>query len=275
MRNGIRNLAVMGVLMVSTAAVSAGDLDLSSAYRTKVNVAVFTDSSACRPPAVAAAGAAAPAPPTPLNVGAQSRLRVIDSSEAAYTVVFEVIYKVGRLMTTQELKAANEQDDAEDFTAYELSDVVREEPYYLCRKLSDGSAIESRLAQAHGGVVSGPLIVPFKYRLDDKSMDGSATVGYYAGYGFEIGRDVFNTLEPIVLSPFISAGVTQITVEEIDAQGERKSESKSGFSLAVGILLNNWDGLNIGLVVGQDRIGDDEYTHEGETWVSFSVGWDI
>jgi len=33
--------------------------------------------------------------------------------------------------------------------------------------------------------------------------------------------------------------------------------------------------VNIGLVYGQDRIGDKTWQHEGNDWISFMIDWDI
>ena len=112
------------------------------------------------------------------------------------------------------------------------------------------------------------MIVPFKYRLDDDTITGEAALGYYAGYRCEM-RILF-TDHILNCSPFIAGGLSQVSVEE---NGE--IENKSGFTWAAGLLINNWANLNIGIVYGEDRIGDENWEHEGEAWISFMVGWDI
>ena len=118
------------------------------------------------------------------------------------------------------------------------------------------------------GPVSGPLIVPFKYRTDDHSLSGEATIGYYAGYRTEIKMPWANARIPI--SPFIAGGLSQINVS---TNGD--TDNKSGVTIAAGILIQNWADVNVGFVFGQDRIGDSSWEHEGDDWVSFMIGWNI
>ena len=74
------------------------------------------------------------------------------------------------------------------------------------------------------------------------------------------------------ITPMLSAGLTQVSV--VDDEGD-DTENKSGFTWAVGLLMQNWDGMNIGIVYGEDRIGDSDWEHEGDGWWSISVGWEI
>lgn len=150
------------------------------------------------------------------------------------------------------------------------SDVVTHSIYYLNVKHGDtGVKTSDFLYSSFSGLTSGPLIIPFKYRTDDKSISGEVTVGYYAGYAFQITKETG-------ITPMISAGLSQISVAETTGTGnEVKSENRTGLTWAVGLLLSNWDGVNIGLVYGQDRIGDNTWEHEGESWLSFSIGWDL
>lgn len=117
------------------------------------------------------------------------------------------------------------------------------------------------------GPVSGPLIVPFKWRLDDDTLTGDATVGLYAGYRFE--PQLFSSNVTLPITPFISAGLAQISVNNSETND---SDVKTGVTVALGMLWE-WDEVTVGVVYGQDRIGDSEWEHEGEGWLSISVGW--
>jgi hypothetical protein len=117
------------------------------------------------------------------------------------------------------------------------------------------------------GLVSGPLIVPFKWRIDDDTLTGDATIGLYAGYRFE--PQLFSSNVTLPITPFISAGLAQISVNNTETED---SDVKTGVTLALGMLWE-WDDVTIGVVYGQDRIGDSEWEHEGEGWLSISVGW--
>ena len=99
-------------------------------------------------------------------------------------------------------------------------------------------------------------------------MAGDATIGYYAGYSVEPRLPFTETRIPI--SPFIAGGLSQVSVTK-----EEETSNQTGVTLAVGVLIQNWDGINIGIVYGQDRIGDKDWEHEGEGWVSFMVGWEL
>ena len=112
------------------------------------------------------------------------------------------------------------------------------------------------------------MIVPFKYRQDDDTLDSELTVGYYAGYSVEPKFPLTETRIP--MTPFFAGGVSPVSVTE----GE-ESTNQTGVTIAVGILIHNWDGINIGLVYGEDRIGNNDWEHEGEGWLSFMVGWEL
>lgn len=126
--------------------------------------------------------------------------------------------------------------------------------------------MENLVTNSFRGVVSGPLIVPFKYRTGDESFSGEASIGYYAGWGM----DFFNT--GVGITPMLSAGLTQVSVADGTGEG---TENKSGFTWTAGFLFQNWDGMNIGIVYGEDRIGDSQWEHEGDGWWSISMGWEI
>jgi hypothetical protein len=118
------------------------------------------------------------------------------------------------------------------------------------------------------GLSAGPLIVPFKFRLNDESLAGDAEIGVYAGITFEPGCTKSNWCFRI--TPLISAGLSQVAVADED-----ESENKTAATISVGFLITNWADLNIGFIYGQDRIGDSSWEHEGDGWISFMVGWQL
>lgn len=200
-----------------------------------------------------------------LNVGSQSKFIVVNSDTDKYAIRFLNIYPYNEIVDATKREPSN-------YKTEKISDVLVDNIYFLERSASNGVPIESRVEQSFGGLVSGPLIIPFKYRLDDKSIGGDATIGYYAGAGFDSNfRGISDTY--IIFTPFISAGLTQVAVITKANDGSIKTDNKSGVTLAAGLLIKNWDSVNIGLVYGQDRIGDKTWAHEGEGWLSISVGW--
>jgi len=148
-----------------------------------------------------------------------------------------------------------------------VSNVTTDEEYKLA-KVIGGIDILKSVQPSLAGPVSGPLIVPFKYRLDDKSLSGEAAIGYYAGYRTEPKMPWTKTR--ISFSPFIAGGISQVNTS---TNGE--TDNRTAVTLATGILIQNWDNVNIGFVIGQDRIGDNTWQFEGKSWVSFMIGWDL
>ncbi|MBH1970806.1 hypothetical protein FK216_06175 [Moraxellaceae bacterium AER2_44_116] len=200
-----------------------------------------------------------------LNVGSQSKFIVINSDTDKYAIRFLNVYPYNEIINATNRTPSN-------YKTEKISDVLVDNMYFLERSASNGVPIESRVEQSFGGLVSGPLIVPFKYHLDDESIGGDATIGYYAGVGFDSNFGGISDTY-ITFTPFISAGLTQVAVITKANDGSIKTDNQSGVTLAVGLLIKNWDSVNIGLVYGQDRIGDKTWTHEGEGWLSISVGW--
>ncbi len=174
-----------------------------------------------------------------------SKFIVIDSNDQKYYVV--------RFVNVADFKDSK-------------STVLEDSEYKLSKKTGVVD-ISRSVERSFGGPVSGPLIVPFKYRLDDKSLSGEAAIGYYAGYGFE--PKIIGTDFRLPLSPFIAGGLSQISVSN-----NGTTDNKTGITLAAGFLIQNWANVNIGLVFGQDRIGNKNWAHEGNRWVSFMIGWD-
>lgn len=232
--------------VVTSSLLNAEELSKDNRYRAKTALEVSSDGSTFD-----------------LKVGSQSKFIILDNDdEDKYAIKFTNIYPYNEIKSTR---------TTDDYKSSRASDVIEDNVYYLSKSEVNGVPIESKVEESLGGIVSGPLIVPFKYRLDDKSIGGDATVGYYAGYGFDFGiNDQY-----ITVTPFLSAGLTQVSVLKEVEDGTTSTDNKSGFSWATGFLIQNWDSVNIGIVYGQDRIGDQSWEHEGEGWVSISVGWEL
>lgn len=150
------------------------------------------------------------------------------------------------------------------------TDTTENRSYIISKDSVTGESIEDHAKKTTGGPTSGALVVPFKFRTKDDSLSGEATVGAYAGYGWDMPK-----LNYIVVTPFLSAGITQVSVSSVNDAGNVESTNKSGFTLAGGFLIQNWGGVNIGIVAGEDRIGDKAWEYEGDTWYSLSVGWKL
>jgi hypothetical protein len=143
--------------------------------------------------------------------------------------------------------------------------------FVLIDKEPNKSSLDKLTRVSLSGPVTGTLIIPFKYRLNDKSLEGESTIGLYAGWAVDPTWN--GRAAGVVFVPFFSLGLTNVSVSETDSTGQEQSKSESGVTIACGILLNNWSNTALGLVLGQDRIGDSSWEHEGKSWVSFSVGW--
>ncbi|KGJ89807.1 hypothetical protein [Colwellia psychrerythraea] len=250
----MKELILMTIAIVFSLSSQSAELIKDKSYRARTSLEVYIDPSK--------------KPKEVLKVGYQSKFVVLNNTDKnKYAIKFMNIYKYAKLLPVDKQK-----DD--DFIELKVSQVIKGDIYYLSRAPVDGVPIENRVQQSFGGLVSGPLIVPFKYRLDDKSISGDATIGYYAGWGVE--TNFFDISDKYVtFTPFLSAGLTQVSVLSEAADGTSKTDSKSGFTWATGILIKNWDSVNIGIVYGQDRIGDQNWQHEGEGWFSISVGWEM
>lgn len=206
------------------------------------------------------------------RVGKYSRFEVLKVNEdGSYQVVFTNIYltfiQSCRVALVSGLCPADQVKNTKMDTG-----VTENVPYLISADSNFGVDIEAVVKPASPGVVSGPLVVPFKYRFDDESLSGEATIGYYAGFTFDIS---LQRLSSVSFTPFLSAGLTQVGVSSIDQEGNINETNKTGVTIAAGLFVNNWDKVNIGLVWGQDRIGDKSWEHEGDDWISLSVGWEL
>lgn len=112
----------------------------------------------------------------------------------------------------------------------------------------------------------GLLIIPFKLRMEDKSLTGQSTIGYYIGREEEHLQAGWNWV--------IAGGLTLIPVT--DAGGE--TEEKTGATLAVGWILKTIDNFQLGAFAGVDHIGGsagESWKFEDDPWVSLSIGFEF
>ncbi|MHC4457427.1 MAG: hypothetical protein ACYS0I_10105 [Planctomycetota bacterium] len=195
-----------------------------------------------------------------LNKTVSNLKRIGDKDEEDFTARRKSIFIV--------VDASNEGYNVVRFSEIKKASTVSKDDEYKLFDKIDGVDVSKSVRLLGTGPVSGPLIVPFKFRLEDDSITGEATLGYYAGYRFEtlIPRTDFR----VPISPFAAGGISQVSVT---INGE--SDTKSAFTWAVGILIQNWANVNIGIVYGEDRTGDKDWEHEGEGWFSFMIGWDL
>ncbi len=187
--------------------------------------------------------------------GCQGAITKSDSPYAGKVSKFKVQYqKQGTDCYVIRFRSvfANESTDSKN--------LVKEDVDYLLPSQIHGVPIRSSVSDF--GETSGLLVVPFKYREDDKSISGEATVGYYAGFDMKWGTLVG------------AAGLTQVSIPVSDTE----TENQSAITLAGGVLIKNWDGLEMGLIVGVDHIGGtkgDSWQYEDDLWYSLMIGWNF
>jgi hypothetical protein len=175
----------------------------------------------------------------PSNAGRASKFEVVKKEDGCDVIRFWSVFE-------------NSSTDNEN--------LVKEDLEYVLPNRINGVPIEASTSTS--GKTSGLLVLPYKYRTDDGSVTGEATVGYYAGWEFS-----FATL-------IASAGLSQVSLPV----SETETENQSAVTLAGGVLLNNWDNVDIGLVIGIDHIGGnkgDTWQYEDDPWFSIMVGWNF
>jgi hypothetical protein len=143
-----------------------------------------------------------------------------------------------------------------------------DETFVLPSKVSNTFEVSAISKESLTGLSAGPLVVPFKYRTGDDSISGDATIGMYAGITFEPSCTKSNWCFRI--TPLLSVGLSQVSV--LDGAN---TENKTSATWAAGFLISNWSDLNIGVVYGEDRIGDSSWQHEGDGWLSIMIGWQL
>lgn len=117
------------------------------------------------------------------------------------------------------------------------------------------------------GLSHGPLVVPFKFRTNDGSLSGEATLGYYLGV----------KSETILVSgtAFISAGLALIPVSDVNSS---ETETKTGFSWAVGYAFETKTNFQAAIVAGGDHLGGtagDNWEYEDDIWLSLAIGFNF
>jgi hypothetical protein len=123
----------------------------------------------------------------------------------------------------------------------------------------------------HFGITHGALFVPFK-RRSDKSLSGESNLGYYVGYRFggPLG---------VAITPAVSAGMSLVNITDDSAttgSSTRDSGTRAAFTWSVGFILTHLDAFQVGLFVGQDRLGGDvggSWKYEGKYWTSVALGY--
>lgn len=117
----------------------------------------------------------------------------------------------------------------------------------------------------------GTLVVPFRYQLSDGSISTGSTLGLYVGYKTDRSRIGSATF-------LISAGLSLVPVQEPDPADATKTvvETKTGISLAIGVIWEPRSNFQVGFVVGRDHLGGTDgsrYKYNDKTWISFMVGY--
>ncbi len=140
------------------------------------------------------------------------------------------------------------------------SNLALEDIEYVLPNSINGIPVDASTTRT--GKISGLLVVPYKFRNDDGAITGEATVGYYAGWETSIGTYL------------LSAGLSQVSLPVSDTE----TENQSAITIAAGLLLKNWDNVDIGVIVGLDHIGGkkgDNWQYEDDPWLSIMIGWNF
>lgn len=111
-----------------------------------------------------------------------------------------------------------------------------------------------------GGLTTGVLVVPYKYRGHD-TISGEATVGPYVGFKTEH------------MTFAVGVGLTQISVSSKD--DDKKIDSKTGFTWCVGLIREINKNFDIGIILGQDTVfgKDNGFEYQHKTWGSLAIGY--
>jgi hypothetical protein len=123
----------------------------------------------------------------------------------------------------------------------------------------------------HFGITHGALFVPFK-RRSDKSLSGESNLGYFVGYRFggPLG---------VAITPAASVGMSLVNITDDSAttgSSVRDSGTRAAFTWSTGFILTHLDAFQIGIFVGQDRLGGDvgsSWKYEGKYWTSIAFGY--
>lgn len=110
--------------------------------------------------------------------------------------------------------------------------------------------------------------MPFKYHLSgSKDFKGAGTVGPYVGYKTQSS----NWAAGVELIGF--AGLSSVQSERTE-DGKQVKESLAAFSYGFGAIGRIRDKFQVGVVLGQDRVGKSSvYADNGKWWLALSVGY--
>ena len=229
-------------------------------------------------------------------VGKSSRFKVEEDLGDAYRVSLLTVYRIPCYALKTDAGGSNDDPVCESDASKIISAVggglanhrvvltdtraVKGGIYYLPLTVNiEGSSEVTKIDKltnlSESGPVVGALLVPYKYRINTKSIEGETTVGMYLGYAFEPAWFNRVTDTSVTFVPYFSAGLTNIDINTQAEDGSIDTNSEQGVTVAIGFLLKNWSTTNLGFVIGQDRIGDKSWEHEGKNWVSLSLGWKL
>jgi hypothetical protein len=120
------------------------------------------------------------------------------------------------------------------------------------------------------GLAFGALVVPFKFRLGVNELVTSSTVAPYLGWRFPLGA-------AMTFTPIASAGLALVPVDD---PSTGKSETKSAFSAALGLVLTSSknDQFQAGALIGRDFLGRADRARDPgsrKPWISLYLGYAI
>ena len=143
--------------------------------------------------------------------------------------------------------------------------VKKSTQYYVTNAEADAFPLSRR------GIVSGGLVVPFKYYLGgDRRITTSTTVAPYVGLQFN------NLVRVVVSAGFGLVPIDKTTTADDGAQST-SSDSKPAISVAAGFIITPSDNesFRAGLLIGKDFLSNEDRTADptaNKPWVSFFVG---
>jgi len=124
-----------------------------------------------------------------------------------------------------------------------------------------------RFGYNYMGWVYGPLVIPYKFNLHDRTFTGSPSVAAYVGQHANLGA--------IDASMIVASGFGLTTIQTTSSTGVVSNTTTPLFTLAmgVGLTLSKKGSFQIGVLAGKDWAGRNRnYEHEGKTWIALSFG---
>lgn len=115
------------------------------------------------------------------------------------------------------------------------------------------------------GADTGVLVAPYKFHLDDHSLSGAASVGGYLGARWGV-EGISNTV-------LAAAGIGVVPISKT-VNGTPTTDNAASFTFAAGDIVSvTRTGLfQVGLLIGFDWTGNNQYKHEGKPWIALSFG---